>query len=419
MTNWISRRSRAQIARACAGRAGFMVAGVVLAVALAIAYPSTAWAEDSKKASALNAKAIDSYKAKNFLEAIDFWLQACDFASKEQLVKLHKNLGLALHKLERLPEAWYHLTHYMQRTGKSDSKVAKTIVELETRLKKVHARITVGTQPAGALGVLPPGDRMHRIVTPFEWWLPPGEYVIVFEKDGYLAGKEKVRVELDADNRFSFALKEVPKTGTVKLTGKTEGSNVRVDGISKGPLPYAGDLPPGSYKLEVFYGDGQVWEGTARIEAGKTLEMVAHVGTIVGPTGDGKVTREESRVWQWITISAGVALLATGGIMTAMSVDGLGRYDEVDEEYNYITSTSHPDYKNKYLPAYNSVWTDDIEPYMNLSYVFYGVGGAAVAVGVVGLFFPAVTGTDSEESSITFAPIFAPGQAGASFGLRF
>jgi hypothetical protein len=396
-----------------------MAAGVVLCAVVALASPSLGWAEDSKKASALNAKAIDSYKAKNFLEAIDFWLQAAEVASKAQLIKLHKNLGLALYKLERLPEAWYHLTHYMQRIDKTDAKVARKIVELEKRLKKVHARVNISSQPAGALGVLPPGDRMHRIVTPFEWWLPPGEYVIVLEKEGYLRGEEKVRVELDADNRFSFPLREVPKTGTVKLTGKTEGSNVRVDGKSVGPLPYAGNLLPGSHKLEVIYPDGQVWKGTADVKAGKTLEMVAHVGTLVGPIGGTKVAPKESRVWQWITISAGAVLLATGGITTAMSVDGLGRYDEVNEKYNYITSTSHPDYKDKYLPEYNSVWTDDIEPYMNMSYVFYGVGGAAVAVGVVGLFFPTVSGVASEESSVTFAPLLAPGQAGASFGLKF
>jgi len=397
-----------------------MAVGFLLAAAISLASPSPLLAENPEKASKLNASAIKSYKGKDFLKAIDYWLQACDFADKAQLIKLHKNLGLALYKLERFPEAWYHLTHYMQRTDKTDSKVAKKIVALEKKLKKVRARVSISAQPGGAIGVLPPGDRMHRIATPFEWWLPPGEYVIVFKKDGYLDAKKKIRVGLNAENRFSAVLKELPKTGSVKLTGKTAGSSVRLNGKSVGPLPYTADLAPGKYRLEVYYPDGQVWKGEANVKIGKTVEMVAHVGTVVTPGGGGKRREEESRLWQWITISAGAAFLATGGVMTALAVDGLGRYDEVNEEYNHINSTAHPDYKDKYLPAYNAVWTDDIEPYMNASYVMYGVGGAAVAVGVVGLFFPTVAGDSyGEASKVSFMPLLGPGQTGASLGVRF
>jgi len=375
-----------------------------------------AHAEDEKRASEFNLKAIEAYKAKRFLVAIDFWLQATEVASEKQLISLHKNLGLALFKLERFPEAWYHLTTYMQRAAGTDAKVAKKIVACEKKLKKMHVRVRINSQPPSS-AILPPGDRMHRIRTPFSWWLPPGEYVVEFTRDGYLTSKEKVRVELEGKKSFSFALKRKPTTGLLVLTGKAEGSNVRLNGKAQGPLPFKVDLKPGVYKLEVFYATGEKWMGEARMEAGKTVEMEVQLGTVVQPP---VVKRErKSQLWKWLTLGAGAALLATGGAFTAMAIKGLEDYDKINKKYSHITSTTHPDYLDSYIPEYDAVWTDEIQPNLTASYVFYGVGGAAVLVGAGALIF--LNGSDDEVSSslFRFMPMMGPQRAGLGLEWQF
>ena len=254
---------------------------VIVLVALTVSH--RVFAEDKDKASQLNQQAIKSYKAKAYLKAIDLWLQATDFADDEQLIKLHKNLGLALKKLERPAEAWYHLTTYMQRSPVTDGSVAKQVQQLEKDLKKIHTKVNVSSQPAGALAILPPGDRMHKLRTPFTWWLPPGEFNVEFHKEGYAVTKEVLRVEYGGRDQFDFALKRAATTGTLKLTGNPDGSSVRLNGKAQGPLPYHADLKPASYDVAVYYIDGRVWKGRATVTAGQTTEMAVQVGTVLTP----------------------------------------------------------------------------------------------------------------------------------------
>ena len=383
--------------------------------------PLLAEAANPKKATALNAKAIKAYKGKQYLKAIDLWLQATEFADGEQLIKLHKNLGLALHRLERHAEAWYHLTVYMQRADKADAKVARKIKESEDELKKLNVKVSVSSMPPGAIAILPPGDRMHRLKTPFSWWLPPGEYAVKFVKDGYVSSREVLRVKLEGAKHFDIVLKQAPRTGVLKLAGKAAGSSVRVNGKVQGPLPYLADLEPGKYELEVYYADGQMWKGSADIQAGKTTEMMVQVGSsgVMRPETGGKGKKTRSQAWKWATIGAGVAIAGVGGVMSGMAVKNMDEYDTVNSRFSYLDSPGHVDYESKYLPAYNAIWEDKIAPFLNASYALYAVGGAAVAVGIVALLIP--SGDSSTESAESFylLPSLVPGQAGLDFGFRF
>ena len=395
------------------------ILGVVAVMLMLIPAPTSA--AEPEKATALNARAITAYKGKQYLKAIDLWLQATEFADSKQLIKLHKNLGLALYRLERHAEAWYHLTMYMQRSDKADSKVARKIKESEDELKKLNVKVSVSSMPPGAIAILPPGDRMHRLKTPFSWWLPPGEYAAEFVKDGYISVRKVLRVKLEGDKNFDIVLKQMPHTGVLKLSGKAAGSSVRINGKVQGPLPFLADLEPGRYELEVYYADGQMWKGSADIQAGKTTEMQVQVGSagIEQPDTGGKGKPRKSNAWKWVTIGAGVAIAGVGGVMSGMAVKNMGEYDNVNSRFSYLDSPSHPDYEGKYLPAYNAIWEDKISPFLNASYALYAVGGAAVAVGVVALFIPGSESSPKTTESFYLTPVLVPGQAGLDFGITF
>ena len=392
---------------------------IVLAV---LTVSHSAGAADKDKATALNKKAIKSYKAKSYLKAIDLWLQATEFANDEQLIKLHKNLGLALKKLERPAEAWYHLTVYMQRSPVTDGKVAKQVQQLEVDLKKIHTKVNVSSQPAGALAILPPGDRMHKLRTPFTWWLPPGEFNVEFHKDGYAVAKEVLRVEYGGKAQFDFALVREATTGTLKLTGKPDGSNVRLNGKAQGPLPYHADLKPATYDVAVYYGDGRVWKGKATVTAGQTTEMEVHVGTVVTPPPVVK-KRSGSAAWKWATLGGGAVLVGVGVALHATGIsNNNSRYDEVrdrwlDKGLADVTSTSDPAYVG-YVTEFDSVFDEDVKPFLTGAYVLYGVGGAAVLTGAIALMLPTGDG-GGETTQFHLSPALSPGQAGLDFQLTF
>lgn len=394
----------------------------LLIIMVALTSSQIVFAEDKSKASELNKKAIQSYKAKSYLKAIDLWLQATEYANDEQLIKLHKNLGLALKKLERPAEAWYHLTVYMQRSPKTDGKVAKQVQQLERELKKIHTKVNISSQPAGALAVLPPGDRMHKLRTPFTWWLPPGEFRVEFHKEGYKLSREVLRVEFGGQDQFDFALVRKATTGTLKLTGNPDGSSVRLNGKAQGPLPYDADLKPGSYQLAVYYADGRVWKGKAKVTAGQTTEMEVHVGTIVTP--QPKVKKESgSAAWKWATLGGGAVLVGVGAALHATGISNNNtRYDEVRDKWlelglDEVTSTSDQVYID-YVNEFDSVFDDDVKPFLTGAYVLYGIGGAAILTGAIALMLP--PGDEgSGAAHFQLVPAIVPGHAGMDFQITF
>jgi len=367
-------------------------------------------AEDEEKARKLNESAIKAYKDQKFLEAIDFWLQACEYANVEQLIKLHKNLGLALHKLEREAEAWYHLTLFMKRAPGTDAGVAKTVQELEESLRKLHIKVRIDSQPTGATVLLPPGDRMHTLKTPFAWWLPQGEYGLELKLPDYKDSKQTLRVSVDGTDSFTFILEPLPKTGLLKLVGKSEGSSVRVNGKVQGPIPYEADLLPGKYKVEVHYASGESWSDEVEVKIGRTTERKVVFGVAVKPIKPGRPSGGDS-TWKWITLGAGVALVASGGLFSSIAAGGIDEYDKVNQKYAGIKSASDPQYLSAYIPEYNAVWGDHIEPYLNTSYVLYGLGGAAIVTSVSALLF--MDRSSDADTTLGLVPIVGPGHAGA------
>jgi tetratricopeptide (TPR) repeat protein len=408
-----------------ATRAGRVLATLLLLATMALMPLGTARAEDPEKARELNAAAIESYKAKEYLKAIDLWLQATEFADNEQLIKLHKNLGLALAKLDRHPEAWFHLTTFMQRSPKSDGKVAKQVQELEAELKKLNVKVSVSSQPAGALAILPPGDRMHRLRTPFSWWLPPGEYAVELQLDGYVTERKILRVDLGGQDRFNFVLAEEATTGTLKLLGAAAGSSVRINGKAQGPLPYEADLEPGEYRLEVYYEDGRVWKGTGHVTPGQTTEMQVQVGRIeTPPPRVEKPAAKGSNAWKWATLGGGVVVAGVGGVLHGIGISNNNtRYDEVrdhwlDQGLAEVTSVNDPTYIN-YVNDFNAVYDEDVKPYLTSAYLLYGLGGAAILTGAIALLVPPGSETGDGAVSFSVSPTIQPDQAGLDFMLIF
>jgi tetratricopeptide (TPR) repeat protein len=386
---------------------------------LLLTLSQAARAEDSVKASELNAKAIEAYKAQRFIEAIDFWLQAVDFASKEQSVKLHKNIGLALHKLDRLPEAWYHLREYTRLAAGDDEQVKSAIQAIESTLGRTYLKATVVTSPPGATVVLPPGDRMHRIPSPAEWWLSPGIHEIELEKSGYETRKATITVAVGQMNSFAFELQVAEEEGWLSVTGGVTGSKVLVAGRVAGDMPFSASYVAGAYALEVVFPDGQSFKKVVEIKPGTTV-TVDVPASLKAPIArpEGSAPPEKSHLWQWLSIGGGAALIGGGAVMMVLSGNASSDAESLimDPKYDAYRKQTDLSLKEEYESEFNSL-NDDFVTYYYTGVACFILGGGAVAAGTIGLLLD--SGDEPAPSSASLAPVVGPDMSGLKLDITF
>ena len=399
-----------------------VLAAIIALLAVASAWPEQVRAQSKEKASEFNSKAIEAYKAKKYLEAIDYWQQAYDYATDEQKTKLHKNIGLALQQLERLPEAWYHMHEYLRRDKWKDKKVGKRLSEVEKNLVRTYLKVSLNSRPVGATAVLPPGDRLHQLPTPLVWWLPPGEYAVELKLKGYKTRKETVKVALRGANNFTFELKLVAEAGKLALKGGVEGSKVLVDGKVAGDLPFSKDLPPGEYSVEVIYPDGTSWKKVLTVNSKKTASLTVPapraagdpVGPVQKPGGGGG---GRSHTLEWVAIGAGGALLVAGGVLMAMYS---GKVDDMsslrDDEYPELSDSTAHKYYDSYREDYDALW-DEAQPLGVMSIVCFVAGGASVLAGAGTMLL--LDDPPTASSGVSLTPLVMPGTTGFSLDYTF
>lgn len=419
MTNLISKTYEGRGTLPGRSSARFSIS-TLLAILFVTAFwllPNVSFAEDIQKASDLNAKAIENYKAENYVDAIELWLQALEFASAEQRVGAHKNLGLALMKLDRLPEAWHHLAAYMRRTNYEDKKVGENLRELENKLIRTFIKVSVSSQPLGATAILPPGDRMHQLTTPLIWWFPPGEYVVQFKLKGYVDRKETIRASLRGNRNFTFELKLVAKEGFLDILGGPKGSKVLVDGKVAGDAPFSDKYPPGDYSVEVIYPDGKSWKKVVTVKSEKTVKIT--IPTPGEPVKPVEKDDKKSTLLPWITIAAGGALVLAGGAMHVLAASKIdfGTYDSAKDKA-LASGGSAAGMQKIYQDESDSMY-DSAKPLATTAFALYGVGGAAVIGGVVWLMLDSSGEEKPQGSKVSFVPWAAPGNAGFSLEWTF
>jgi hypothetical protein len=109
--------------------------------------------------------------------------------------------------------------------------------------------------------------------------------------------------------------------GHVKLKSSPPGARIVIDGQPIGITPLDWDLPTGKHTIQM---DKVGYRATSRdvVIASDNLEVVVETLEPIDDTGGGS---RPSRVVPVLVLSAGVALLATGGVMIAIDEDPTGK----------------------------------------------------------------------------------------------
>jgi len=154
--------------------------------------------------------AVERAKAGKHEEAVKICLDVLGKLPESERSRVHKLLGFSYKGLQKLPEAWHHLSLYVGTTGREDSATERWLEKVETELKESHVKVVLSCEPEGASLALRPDSSQDQpeYACPLTWWLKPGKHSIRAAKSGYEMGTVVVEVRQRGDKGVhSIALK--------------------------------------------------------------------------------------------------------------------------------------------------------------------------------------------------------------------
>ncbi len=204
--------------------------------------------------------------------------------------------------------------------------------------------------------------------------------------------------------------------GRLSLSCNVEGATVRVDGVTMGRTPLNPlVLQPRTYNISVEKAGYELWQQRLPVDSGRDLVVAVTLlkTEAPGPTVVERPVKRPVNIPAWVTVGAGGAALLTGVALTIVSVLDQKEFDDAGR--TSVDGETRIDLSQKRAKQLE----DRIQNERLASYVMYGVGGAAVATGVV-LFFVLDPGRPAGRGSV--APVgLAPTEGGGlvTYGARF
>lgn len=119
-------------------------------------------------------------------------------------------------------------------------------------------------------------DGKYQGETPVTKTLSAGNYEIEIRKDGYITGKETVRVERDKSKTVSILLDK--SSGSIKVSSDPSGAKIYLDGAYTNTTPDTiADLKAGSYKIKVIKDGYREYTATVSVSEGQEAEVSANL----------------------------------------------------------------------------------------------------------------------------------------------
>ena len=196
--------------------------------------------------------------------------------------------------------------------------------------------------------------------------------------------------------------------GTLNIVVNVEGASINVDGVLMGQSPVEPlNLKPGTYNVLVTKPGYEAWQRRIPVSAGR--DVVINVTLVLEKKQEDTVEETPHLVWKWTTIGVGSAAVATGVVFTVLAELDRSKFEGADRIDGVVQMDQS---RAKSLQ-------DNVNTYRTVSYVMYGVGGAAVIGGVTWLLLdqPKKAEGEGTVTPVSAAPV--PGGAIVTFGGTF
>lgn len=220
-----------------------LVCGLVSATTTSL----TSASETADEADAEFQLGADRYDAGDYKDALTHFLASNRLAPNKNVLF---DIARCYEQLKLWPEAFRYYSQSLEAETSEPGK--QRIRESLEHLKPSVARLTIESDPPGAVIYLDRKDLGSRGVTPRTLALPEGEHTVILELPDFEPGRsEPVKVRLGEEVKAS--LKLTPILGLVEVLG-TPGASVRVDSEANAPMcsvPCSFRIRPGKHTILV------------------------------------------------------------------------------------------------------------------------------------------------------------------------
>ena len=379
------------------------IAARLLAVAalLLIASPARALPPDVEK---LYNEAKKDLQEARFFPALEKFKRSLTLVKGDAESEWQMTLAIALtyEEMDQLDHAIEYYRRFLAATAPRQASLSEkwrkrrkvandTVAKRERQVLQVRGRVDFASKPQGAL-VKVDGRAIGadgRAITPFTAYLQPGHRSITMELKGHQAGKERVHVVPGARETVALPLSVIERKGTLLVKTGQNDAEVWADGKKAGAgAEVTLSLEQGTHVIDVrskgksiFRKKINVVQGLARVvEVEKKIVTAAK--PVEKPGGKGKtpsvggtaVEPAGTPLWPWIAIGAGVAAGGGGAVFTVKALGTKSDIEDLDENLGPVKG-----------PKQYEGLKSDLESARTVSYVLYGVAGAAIVTGIVGL----------------------------------
>ena len=345
---------------------------------------------EAKRYNELGDAAADRYGAKDYPGAIEAILEIKSICSEDP--RLDYNLARSYHRSENCNMARFWYEEVLARSEDSLGKELKGIIKKQkqralksiTELEQICSNSTRVAFSCADEGVVIRLGETIEAACPSASRLDSGDYLLVASREGHDSFEMNVKLKPGSDvDLFVPKLLETrakATTGTVKLSCDKEITTVNVQApdlsSTTWPCPSTQQAAPGDYTLTI---PGHDVTEVVAVELGETASVRLGITTIeqdpiiFAPDDD-------LRIGAWTSLGVGSAMLVTGLVMHAIALD-------------YFTDVTIPgdiNYTNGVNPVVSGTTEaearaslDTAQTLDTTAWVVVGVGGAAIATGVI------------------------------------
>ncbi len=311
-------------------------------------------------------------------------------------------IALTYEEMDQLDHAIEYYRRFLAATAPRQSslsdkwrkrrKVATdTVDKREQQVLQVRGRVDFASKPVGAL-IKVDGRAIGadgRAITPFTAYLQPGHRTITMGLKGHKTGKERIHVVPGARETVAIPLSVIERKGTLLVKTGQNDAEVWADGKKAGAgAEVTLSLEQGTHVIDVRSKGKSIFRKKINVVQGLARVVEVEKKTVTAPTpvptpgGKGKTPTVGGEAgepagaawWPWVAIGGGVAAAGGGALFTVKALGYKGDIEDLDESLGPVKG-----------PKQYEGLKSDLESARTVSYVLYGVAGAAVITGVVGL----------------------------------
>ncbi len=254
-----------------------MIPALPLIAAVAFAQDDAPVTDLSVEADVHFRHGVESYKAGDYREALEHLMLSNRLVPNRNVMR---NIALTWEKLGDYQQAYRYYADYValepdpQRRAVGEAAITAILGKV--------ALVRVESDPPGATVYVDRKNLGARASTPRTLALPPGEHVIIVEKEGHVPVETRVTAAIGGFDTADVTLE--PILGKLHVDG-TVGASIRVDDEQSaviGTVPADLALPPGPHVLVVSAAGRETKRIVADVDATDASSTVAELDLLTG-----------------------------------------------------------------------------------------------------------------------------------------